>query len=212
VEIALLGWDGNTWGPLIAAAALVVAFLARLDARKSANAAAETARQARRSTELAEEGLALERQRSHREIGDYAQRVAPRWEPTEPDERGFFVSDGEHLSGALRNTGLHGASIIDAALDVAGARAQVQTRCDGSASGGWESHPHVPPGAVLQMRCELEGLPIMSDARPMLYIDYDAPGLNHPPFGVTAELLRQQEDVRGRARWRLGAMREDIRA
>lgn len=50
-----------------------------------------------------------------------------------------------------------------------------------------------------------------SDARPMLYIDYEAPGLSHPPFGVTVELLRQPADARGHLRWRVGAVRYDVR-
>ena len=206
-----VAWSGETGGPIIAAAALAIAFLARLDARKSARAASATADEARRARVVAEESLALERQRSHREITDYAAQVAPRWEATDPDERGFFSSDGEYLTGGFRNAGLHGARIIVAALDVAGPRAPVQTRCDGPASGGWEDHPHVPPGAVLRLRCELAGLPIDSNARPMLYIDCEAPRLSHPPFGVTVELLRQPDDARGH-RWRVGAVREDVRA
>jgi hypothetical protein len=212
MPLAFLGWTAETWGPVIAAAATIVAVLAAASAWKSARAAADTAEEARRGRLIAEQSLALERERSHREVADYTERVAPRWQATELDERGYFSSDGSHLEGSLRNGGLHGARILLAVLDMAGPRAAVQTRCDGTASGGWEEHPDVPPGSVLQLRCDLDGLPISGDARPMLYMDYEAPGLNHPPFGVTVELLRQRSDARGHTRWRVGAVRNDVRA
>ena len=45
----------------------------------------------------------------------------------------------------------------------------------------------------------------------MIYMDYEAPGLNHPPFGVTVELLAKGTDHRRRRIWRVGAVRQDVR-
>jgi hypothetical protein len=69
-----------------------------------------------------------------------------------------------------------------------------------------------PRGALLDVRCELDGLPIDGGARPMIYMDYDAPGLNHPLFGVTIELLRKGAGSDGLPRWKIGAIRNDLRA
>jgi hypothetical protein len=208
---AFLGLSDGAWAVVIAAVGVVVATLARFDARKAAKAAVDTAELARQATDIAEQGLMLERERSHREIADYTERVAPRWEATEPDERGYFRTDGSHLVGSLRNSGLHGARILVAALDVAGPRAAVQTRCPDSDIEGWDDEPHVPPGSLLELRCDLTGLPIEGGARPMLYMDYDAPGLNHPMFGVTVELLRRPAGPDGLAQWRVGAIKNDLR-
>ncbi|MDP8910102.1 MAG: hypothetical protein M3N47_13530 [Chloroflexota bacterium] len=204
--LTVLAWDASTWIVVVAAGALVVAIAVALP-WKRATAPGRSAEEARRSREIAEESLALERQRSHREIADYTERVAPRWEATEPDQRGYFHSDGSQLEGALRNAGLHGARVLLAVLDVGRPRVRMQTRCDGD----WEDQPHVPPGSVLQLRCELDGVRLDGGARPMLYMDYDAPGLDRPGFGVTVELLASGGDHRGRRAWRVGAIRPDVR-
>lgn len=209
--LAFLGWTSGTWAVAIATVGVVVAVLARFDARSAAKAARETVELTRTSTQIAEQGLTLERERSHREVADYAERLAPRWEATEDDAQGFFRTNGSYLTGSLRNSGLSGARVLVAVLDVAGPRAAVQTRCAGSDNGAWEDEPHVPPGAVLELRCELAGLPIDGSARPMLYMDYDAPGLNHPMFGVTIELLRRPAGPDGQPQWKVGAVKNDLR-
>ena len=200
------------WAVAISAVGVIVALLARFDARRAAKAAQDMADLARQSTQIAEQGLALERERSHREITDYTERVAPRWEATEPDERGLFRTEGSYLVGGLRNTGLHGARILLAALDVAAPRVPVETRCPDTGDGEWEDEPHVPPGSVLELRCDVAELPMDGGARPTLYMDYDAPGLNHPEFGVTIELLRRPAGVGGGPQWKVGAVRSDLRA
>jgi hypothetical protein len=214
VVLAFLGWGSATWAVVIAGAAFVVAGLSAAfawtearAARRSASAAEVSADEARRSREVAEQALALDRERNHREIADYTERVAPRWEAAESDQRGYFSSDGSQLEGSLRNAGLHGASITVAVLDVGSPRVRMQTRCGSD----WEDHPHVSPGAVLELRCDVSGVPI-DGARPMIYMDYEAPGLNHPAFGVTVELVSKGTDHRGRRIWGVGAVRQDVRA
>jgi hypothetical protein len=209
--LALLDWSSGTWAVVFSAIGLMVAVAARFDARRAAKAAEESAEQQRRAADLAEQGLSLERERSHREVGDYTERVAPLWEASAEGPDGFFRTDGSHMLGSLRNSGLHGARILVAALDVAGPRAGMQTRCRDSGDDQWQDEPHVPPGSVLELRCDLSGLPINSDARPMVYMDYDAPGLNHPMFGVTIELLRRGVGANGQPQWKVGAIRNDLR-
>ena len=205
--LTALGWDAGTWGIVVAAGALVVAIAAAAFAYTSARAASTSAEEATRSREIAEQALAIDKERSHREIADYTERVAPRWEAAEPDQRGYFHSDGLQLEGALRNVGLHGARILLAVLDVGRPRVRMQARC----ADDWEDQPHVPPGSVLQLRCDLDGVPIDGADRPMLYMDYDAPGLNHPPFGVTVELVSKGTDHRQCRIWKVGATRPDVR-
>lgn len=214
VLLTFVGWGSATWAVVIAVGALAVAGVSAAfagteahSARRSASAAEVSAEEARRSREIAEQALAIDRERSHREVADYTERVAPRWETAEPDQRGYFSSDGKQLEGSLRNAGLWGARIAIAALDVGKPRVGMQTRCGGD----WEAHPHVSPGAVLELRCDIAGVPIDGGARPMIYMDYEAPGLNHPAFGVTVELVSKGTDHRGRRIWRVGAVRQDVR-
>ena len=214
VMATVLGWETETWVAAIAAAALVVSIVAAIFAGVSARQAARSASEARRSNDIAEQSLALERQRGDREVVDYTERIAPRWEAAEPDQRGYFNSNGAQLEGSLRNVGRHSARILGAALDVGPRRTRMQTRC----GGGWEDHPHVPAGAVLELQCDVA--PVATDggegekikARPMIYMDYEAPGLSHPPFGVTIELLDKGTDHRRRRIWRVGAVHQDVRA
>lgn len=210
--LAFLSWSSGTWAVVFSAIGVIVAIVARLDARRAAKAAEESAEQQRRATDLAEQALSLERERSHREVGAYTERVAPRWEAAAEGADGFFRTDGSCMFGSLRNCGLHGARILVAALDVAGPREGMQTRCRDSGDDRWDGEPHVPPGSVLELRCDLSGLPINGDARPLIYMDYDAPGLNHPMFGVTIELLRTGAGADGRPEWKVEAIRNDLRA
>jgi hypothetical protein len=208
--LALLGSSGS-WAVVVSAVGLIVAVVARFDARKAAKAAEESAQQQRRSTDLAEQALTLERERSHREAGDYAERVAPRWEAAESGPGGLFHTDGSHIFGSLRNGGLHSARILVAVLDVAGARGAMQTRCRDADDDQWADMPHVPPGSLLDVRCDLSHLPVDGGARPMIYMDYDAPGLDHPLFGATIELLRQGAAADGQPQWRVGTIRNELR-
>ncbi len=55
-------------------------------------------------------------------------------------------------------------------------------------------------------------MPIDSGARPSIYMAYDAPGLNHPAFGVTIELLRRGSGADDQPQWVVGAIRANLRA
>jgi hypothetical protein len=210
MTVAFLGWNSETWTPLIAALAVAIATIALIYARRTAKATDAQAAATARATDIAERALAFERQRSHREESDYTERVAPRWEATELDARGEFQSDDASLRGSLRNAGLTGATVVAAALDVGSGRFPMEVRAEGTPNGDWEAHPHVPPGSVLELRCALASS-IRGRSRPMIYMDYEAPGLNHPPFGVTIELVRRPADARGQTRWHVGPIREDLR-
>lgn len=205
----VLGWTTDAWVAVIAAAALLVSVVAAIVAGVSARHAARSASEAERSNDIAEQLLGLERQRGHREVVDYTERVAPRWEPAKPGTQGYFYFDGSHLQGALRNEGLHAARILLAVMDFGGARVPVQTRVGHDFA--WEDNAQVPPGDVLRLRCDPPGHAIGGDARPTLYVDYEAPDLDHPPFGVTVELLAKGTDHRGHRVWRVGAIRRDVR-
>lgn len=217
ITAALLGWSAETWGAVLTAVGIVVAIAiaiaVALEARRGRTKAPPdtSGQEARRYALRADEAAGLEGKRNKRAIAGYGDSVAPRWEVGESGGHAFFASDGSELEGALCNVGSSGAEILLVMLEVAGSRVRMQTRhADGA--GEWEDHPYVAPGSLLQLRCGLDGLAMGGDVRPKLRIDYEAPTLDYPAFGVTLELLRHGSDPRGRTLWRLRSSRVAVHA
>lgn len=201
---------------VIAIVGLVVAWLSYQAATRSASAAEVSAVEARRSANAAERGvrvqeeaLELERDRERREaIRRYRDSTTAEWEPVDAGEVGYFRSSTDEFNGALRNSGLTATRVRGAYLDYDGQRSLILTRCDGpNGSGGWESSPSVPPGAVLQMRADISPAGLRGDARPTIYMDFDAAGIDNGLEGITIELLRAGSSPTGDALWRIGRSR-----
>jgi len=220
----------------ISIAALVVAAVAARQAKRSADAAVGSERHGERSAQAAEdsagaarrsadasersaatqeEALELERHRAAAERFKASEEFAPKWEALSDSSEGLFVLRDGVFAGALRNAGLTGANVHLAVLDLpSGGRMTVSTRREpsGGASGGWESHPHVPPGGVLWLRCEMTSDALSSDARPSIYMDFQATGLAHVgDLGVTLELTREGAAADGALAWKVGRVRAGLR-
>jgi hypothetical protein len=201
---------------IVAITGLVVGWLSYQAAARSASAAETSAVEARRSADAAESGvrlqeeaLELERNRERREWRErHRDATNAEWEPAEDGEAGFFRSTSTEFVGALRNTGLTSTRIRGAYLDFDGQRALLHTRCEGpNGSGGWESSPSVPPQAVLLLRASIGPAGLRGDARPTIYMDFDAAGIDNGIEGVTIELLRAGSAPTGEALWRVGRSR-----
>ena len=221
----------------LSALALVVAVYGVWQSKRSADAASRSERHgarsaaaaetsaahsqrsadaAERSASTQEEALEIERRRAAGERVKAAHEQAPKWESISDGPEGSFRLANGFLEGGLRNAGLTGARIEVVVLDLpSGGRLPVDTRRDppGVASGGWESHPHIPPGGVVLLRCEVSGGELESDARPSLYMDFSASGLAHVGLlGVTVELLRHGTTADGALAWKVGRIRPGLLA
>jgi hypothetical protein len=218
-----LVWNAATWSVVIAAGALVAAVAGLVIAWLSKDASQKSAREADRSAtasersavasersataaeagaELQKRALEVDQGRVARERLEYLQQRGPQWGAAESGEAGFFRSNAEAMHGQLRNTGLGTAKVTGAWLDCNGQRAVVHTRCDSNlGGGGWTSELYVPPGAVLELHCEIHRMGVEGAARPSLYMDFEQIGADTGQQGVTVTLLRKNSDAMGTALW-----------
>lgn len=214
----VLAWSSSTWSVIIAAIGAAIsiasvgaaAYSAR-HSRRSADAASRSADSAERSVDLQKEALELERNRASREQLETIKTLGPSWEAAEDGVQGQFVSDGQQLSGRIRNAGLMTATVLGAWLDYNGQRAVLRTRCDtAQGGGGWASRVFVPPQGVLELQGDQAGIDLAGDARPTIYIDYEQLGTDTGLLGVTIELLREGSSPSGDACWRVGRIRSGL--
>src|ERR1044072_3664994 len=77
----------------------------------------------------------------------------------------------------------------------------------------WEAHPHVPPGGILMLTCEIPEDEPQSEARTSIYIDFQASGLVHVGLlGVTIELLNHGTADGPSVAWKVGRVRPGLLA
>jgi hypothetical protein len=134
---------------------------------RSATAAEQSSAQAQRSADAAErsaaaqeERLEMDRRRVAGERVDAAHDLAPRWEAISEGPNGLFTLRDGVLTGGLRNAGLHGAEVELVVLDLpSGGRLPMQTRREPlrPSPHTWEARPHVAPGGILMLTCEIPG-------------------------------------------------------
>jgi hypothetical protein len=207
-----LGWSAETWAVVVGAVAAVAAVAGVVVAviKKPAEPKPDPEELAarKRELELREEAAEQERQRAARERMQILRERDPEWEPAEDGPAGYFTSDSSELVGALRNVGLHIAKVTGAYLDFDGQRSTFAVKCDpAQGGGGYIATATVPPQAVMSMRCDVRGMRLDGLARPSIYIDFEGLGGVTGDLGVTIPLLRNAEDPRGHALWKLGTPR-----
>lgn len=219
---ALLGIDAESWGVIVAAAALAVSVYSVLGARgsaaaskRSARAAESSARHSDRSAAAAERlaaanerAVELDEQRSLHESRERADRDAPRWAALADDEGAWWISDDGHLEGVLVNRGRVEAAVTRVVLDLpAGGQLTGRYRAEppGSADGGFVSTLTVRAGAAMRVQFQTTdgslGHGIAGDVRPRVTVAASSDELGWRGDRVI-ELLRRSGGVTSAIRWK----------